>query len=238
MSTKNQLEIFISAVGGVLALFIFNIATESHLSVLVSAAIGISANVLFVTFSVQWLLRFAMRYYRYRRTFDPRAQFEGYWFATVDSLAERPYDLIAISYNPESPCYCCSGKSLSNGYQVKADWGSTSLEVALDQCRISFFYEGSIRDGNEVVTGFGYFDFERAPSSSRIATARCLFVEVDQLAGAHYHRATMHRIADSEIQAALRSVEGPKVRRGRELLLSDMDYSSLVKHLEIKRRRR
>jgi hypothetical protein len=82
-----------------------------------------------------------MRYGPYRRRFDRRAQFEGYWLARVGNLPERPYEISAISYNPESTNYIYFGRSLSETFEVVADWSSTQLEVDASELRVRFVYE-------------------------------------------------------------------------------------------------
>lgn len=105
MSPKDRAQIFVAAVGGVLAVTIFNVAVQSKINSLAAAAIGIGANVLFVTFSSQWLVESAKRYRFYRKRVDSRASLEGYWLSTVDDIPGRPYEIGAISYNPDAPPY-------------------------------------------------------------------------------------------------------------------------------------
>ena len=229
MAPKDQAQIFVAAVGGVLAVAIFNVAVESKINSLAAAAIGIGANVLFVTFSSQLLVESAKRYRFYRKRVDSRASLEGYWLSTVNDVPERPYEVATISYNPDSSEYVYSGKSLTKTFNIVAEWKSTHLEVDMRESRIRYFYEGSVATGNSMIKGFGYLSFDRTPSG-RFMTASGLFVDADQMAGASFHHHTMWRITDSEILACLPGIKNG--RRNREVYLrSDKDYSAIARCL-------
>jgi len=230
MPSKDQAQIFIAAVGGVLAVTIFNVAVQSKINSLAAAAIGIGANVLFVTFSSQWLVNSAKRYRPYRRLVDSRASLEGYWLSTANDIGERPYEIAVISFNPDASSYVYSGKSLTRNFEVAAEWKSTHLEVDMEESKIRYFYEGSVETGNSIIQGFGYISFDRAPTG-RFMTASGLFVDADQLAGASFHRHTMRRITDAEISACLAGTGANRRQKEPAYLGSDQDYSAIARFL-------
>ena len=230
MSYRSQLGLFISAIGSVLVVAIYNLATHAKIDPILAAAISIGTNVILVALSAQWLLVGAMRYRPYRRLFDPRAKFEGYWLGKVQSLADRPYAISVISYNPASATYVYSGRAFSGTFDIVADWGSTQLEFDLADSRIRYLHEGALLAGSDVIQGYGYIFFDRTPRGE-VLTARGFFVDIDQKRGANYHHYTMHRITGNDI---IRSVPTDR-KHGRwrktMSLASDNDYKAIVQHL-------
>lgn len=196
MDGRSQVRIYVTAIGGVLALWVYSYLKGQHVGQAESAAFGLLADVVFVGLAAHWLVDGAMRFRRYRRIFDPRSQYEGYWLATVGDLREREHAIGVLSYNPHSGNYVYSGRALDENFAVAATWGSSNVEIDLDQDRLRYLYHSNIGLRSGSVEGFGYIYFDRTPEGD-IDTARGFFVDVESGAGAHHHHYTMQRIPDS-----------------------------------------